>query len=150
MENHVEKKGGRNYIIDNGRGYQTRGRSVNPGREFFNSEADPNPNGIPEENLQLVPCRWSHTGWKYVQKDPGNTCFFNSPNRVNSFGFSQGKRTAGGNGGGGGGGGGQQSKRQTQSVNAREGLFSLGESEFQTSYHRFFNPAATADVKSWK
>jgi len=24
--------------------------------------------GGQEENLELVPCRWSNTGWKYVQK----------------------------------------------------------------------------------
>tara|TARA_B110000503_G_C6903500_1_gene311724 strand:- start:336 stop:515 length:180 start_codon:yes stop_codon:yes gene_type:complete len=45
--------------------------------------------GYPEENLQLVPCRWSHTGWKYVQHDPESTMFFSSPNRVNNFGFHQ-------------------------------------------------------------
>ena len=37
--------------------------------------------------MQLVPCRWSHTGWKYVQRDPAKEHFFNSPNKVNSVGF---------------------------------------------------------------
>ena len=48
-----------------------------------------------DDNLQLVPCRWSNTGWKYVQADPSRTQFFQSPNRVNSFGFNHGtkKRT---------------------------------------------------------
>ena len=44
--------------------------------------------GMPEEALQLVPCRWSHTGWKYVQSDPEKSYFFSSPNRVNSLGFT--------------------------------------------------------------
>ena len=41
-----------------------------------------------EENLELVPCRWSNTGWKYVQKPTAKTKFFTSPNRVNSHGFA--------------------------------------------------------------
>ena len=79
--------GERNYIAENSRGYQTRGRSLNPGPNpsAVNKNAD---QGFPEENLQLVPCRWSHTGWKYVQSDPSGTKFFKSPNRVNSFGFN--------------------------------------------------------------
>lgn len=112
----------RNYVHDNSRGYQTRGRSLGPGRSAYGSQAMKTQVGIPEENLQLVPCRWSHTGWKYVQKDPGNTNFFTSPNRVNSFGFSSGKP-----------------RGLTQSVAAKDGV-TLGESEFQTSYSRFFNP----------
>ena len=50
-----------------------------------------NPYDLPEENLVLVPCRWSHTGWKYVQRDPSATKFFTSPNRVNSFGYNNGR-----------------------------------------------------------
>ena len=33
-----------------------------------------------------MPCRWAKSGWKYVQADPSKTKYFNSPNRVNSFG----------------------------------------------------------------
>ena len=55
----------RNYIHDNSRGYQTRGRSMGPGR-MNGSGSAAEVAGVPEENLQLVPCRWSHTGWKYV------------------------------------------------------------------------------------
>ena len=40
------------------------------------------------EQLHLVPCRWSRTGWKYVNADPKVTNFFNNPNRLNSIGFS--------------------------------------------------------------
>ena len=29
----------RNYVLDNSRGYQTRGRSVGPGRDAYNSLA---------------------------------------------------------------------------------------------------------------
>ena len=81
------RQGDRDYVVENSRGYQTRGRSLqakpphgvqHPGAEL----------GFPEENLQLVPCRWSHTGWKYVQMDPSQAKFFKSPNRVNSFGFN--------------------------------------------------------------
>ena len=66
--------------------YSNRGRSLALSRTLQSKKAD-----APEENLQLVPCRWSHTGWKYVQADPAGTVFFNSPNRVNSFGFNTGK-----------------------------------------------------------
>ena len=38
--------------------------------------------------LQLVPCRWERSGWRYVQADPGETGFFRNPNRVNSFGVA--------------------------------------------------------------
>jgi hypothetical protein len=40
------------------------------------------------QNLHLVPCRWERSGWRYVQKDPGTTRFFQNPNRVNNFGVS--------------------------------------------------------------
>ena len=38
--------------------------------------------------MQLVPCRWQKSGWKYVEMDPKRTKYFNHPNRVNSTGFS--------------------------------------------------------------
>ena len=38
--------------------------------------------------MQLVPCRWQKSGWKYVEEDPGATRFFNSPHRVYSLGTS--------------------------------------------------------------
>ena len=44
-----------------------------------------------DDNLQLVPCRWAKSGWKYVQADPAKHSYFNSPNRVNSFGHSNAK-----------------------------------------------------------
>ena len=113
----------RNYVLDNSRGYQTRGRSMGPGRGAFDARAAKNAVGAPEENLQLVPCRWSHTGWKYVQADPGATAFFTSPNRVNSFGFSS-----------------QKGRKLGSSVQGKEAAF-VGDSEFQTSYSRFFNPS---------
>ena len=43
--------------------------------------------GLPEEKLVVVPCRWSHTGWKYVTYEPTEKRFFNHPNRINSFGI---------------------------------------------------------------
>ena len=43
-------------------------------------------------NLHLVPCRWEKSGWRYVQKDPKQTNFFNNPNRVNSFGIVADKK----------------------------------------------------------
>ena len=38
--------------------------------------------------MQLVPCRWQKSGWKYVEADPGTTRFFKSPHRVYSLGTS--------------------------------------------------------------
>ena len=37
--------------------------------------------------MHLVPCRWEHSGWKYVQVDPKDHNFFNNPNRINSVGI---------------------------------------------------------------
>ena len=39
-----------------------------------------------DEKLNLVPSRWSHTGWKYQAKDPSQDNYFRNPNRVNQFG----------------------------------------------------------------
>ena len=36
---------------------------------------------------RLVPCRWSHTGWKYVEEEPNSSRFFTNPNRVNGSGW---------------------------------------------------------------
>jgi hypothetical protein len=47
--------------------------------------------------MHLVPCRWSRSGWKYVEVDPAGHNFFKNPNRVNSFGItSPGKARKGG------------------------------------------------------
>lgn len=106
-----------------GRLIPPRGRSVN---STFNStlvksgQAMMNEEGIPEENLQLVPCRWSNTGWKYVQRDPAEHGFFKNPNRVNSFGF-RGKKQNNGRG---------------LTISSR---VVTKESPFQTSYGRFYN-----------
>jgi len=81
------RQGDRNYIKENSRGYQTRGRSLQT-RPVNAPAQSPGELGFPEENLQLVPCRWSHTGWKYVQMDPSQAKLFKSPNRVNSFDFN--------------------------------------------------------------
>ena len=43
-------------------------------------------------NLHLVPCRWERSGWRYVQKDPADTQFFQNPNRVNNFGVNAEKK----------------------------------------------------------
>ena len=69
-----------------------RGSSVNNAAQQSNlfGESHQPGDGF-ADNLKLVPCRWSHTGWKYVQDDPAKTNFFSSPNRVNSFGFNQEK-----------------------------------------------------------
>jgi len=40
------------------------------------------------KNLHLVPSRWERSGWRYVQKDPADIQFFQSPNRVNNFGVN--------------------------------------------------------------
>ena len=79
-----------------------------------------NEEGFPDENLQLVPCRWSNTGWKYVQKDPCEQQFFKNPNRVNSFGF-------------------RHNKQRTKRGETLGGRVVSKESPFQTSYGRFFN-----------
>ena len=37
--------------------------------------------------MKLVPCRWSRTGWKYVEADPNEHKFFGNPNRANCHGY---------------------------------------------------------------
>lgn len=27
-------------------------------------------NYVPDENIKLVPCRWSNSGWKYIREEP--------------------------------------------------------------------------------
>ena len=40
-------------------------------------------------NVQLVPCRWKRTGWKYIQTEVApNNRFFVQNNRINSQGYS--------------------------------------------------------------
>lgn len=41
-----------------------------------------------QTKMHLVPCRWSRSGWKYVEVDPIQHNFFKNPNRVNSFGVA--------------------------------------------------------------
>ena len=41
-----------------------------------------------EGDVKIVPCRWSNSGWKYVEGEPASHKFFSSPNRVNTFGIS--------------------------------------------------------------
>ena len=49
MEN-SDTKSGRNHVMDNSRGYQTRGRSMGPGRYNARDSAKKEA-GQPEENL---------------------------------------------------------------------------------------------------
>ncbi len=44
------------------------------------------------QELHLVPCRWERSGWRYVQRDPGEAKFFKNPNRVNNFGVDANKK----------------------------------------------------------
>ena len=64
--------------------------SANSRHESYNPYQSIGPTN--DANIQLVPCRWSNTGWKYVQNDPIEHGFFNSPNRVNSHGFGPKKQ----------------------------------------------------------
>ena len=47
-----------------------------------------------DDNIKLVPCRWSNTGQKYVKEDPSDQRFFSSPIRVNSHGWDHKKAKA--------------------------------------------------------
>ena len=38
--------------------------------------------------MMLVPCRWSKTGFKYVEVDPNKTKFFTAPHRINGQGMN--------------------------------------------------------------
>ena len=57
-------------------------------RQFDQMDAEMTMNA----NLHLVPCRWSPSGWRYVQKDPNDHRFFNNPNRVNNFGVASDRK----------------------------------------------------------
>jgi len=41
-----------------------------------------------EQEMKLVPCRWSRTGWKYVEAETKQHKFFTNPNRANCHGYS--------------------------------------------------------------
>jgi len=62
--------------------------AANPGAAMEMREMEISMN----KNLHLVPCRWAHSGWKYVQADPSDTRFFQNPNRVNNFGVNGDKK----------------------------------------------------------
>jgi len=38
--------------------------------------------------MKLVPCRWSRTGWKYVEADTSAHKFFTNQNRNNCHGYN--------------------------------------------------------------
>ena len=52
------------------------------------SELDVELDAEGQTKMHLVPCRWSRSGWKYVEVDPKDHQFFKNPNRVNSFGVT--------------------------------------------------------------
>ena len=41
-----------------------------------------------QDSFNLVPDRWSKSGWKYAPGDPAMTKYFNNPNTVNRIGAS--------------------------------------------------------------
>ena len=79
-------------------------------------ELDSNP------KMHLVPCRWAPGGWKYVEQDPKEKGFFNSPNRVNAHGVQANRG------------------RFSKSVNRTfgHGKGSTMSSNFETTYGRCF------------
>ena len=108
-------------IEANSRGFNLRGRSVNP----YNGPKDEEP----ASNLKLVPCRWAHTGWKYVKAEPASEKYFAHPNRVNSLGHNYMKKAN------------RLTERKERASSIRdEALHYLSQDEFKTSYHRFFDP----------
>ena len=78
-------------------------------------------------NLHLVPSRWERSGWRYVQKDPGETNFFRNPNRVNNFGVNAEKKRF------------ASSNRESFYKSANKSAFgNTNGREQETSYGRFF------------
>lgn len=43
-------------------------------------------NASNENSINIVPCRWSNSGWRYTLEDPTEEKYFRNPNRVNRFG----------------------------------------------------------------
>lgn len=41
--------------------------------------------------MNVVPCRWSNSGWKYIEIDAEEQKFFGNPNRRNSHGYNSPK-----------------------------------------------------------
>lgn len=124
METKAERafKKERALIEANSRGFNLRGKSCNPYNGFKDEE--------PAANLKLVPCRWAHTGWKYVKAEPSDEKFFTNPNRVNSLGHNYMKKANR-----------LQAKRERASSTVKdEAMHYLSQDEFKTSYNRFFDP----------
>ena len=87
------------------------------------SEAD-------QPTMHLVPCRWEHSGWKYVQVDPKAHNFFNNPNRINCHGISNKPKRATRH---------QSVKRDSYYGTSQRSAF-LGErKQSDTTYGRFFS-----------
>ena len=94
--------------------------------EPYDSESNEQP------TMHLVPCRWEHSGWKYVQVDPKNHNFFNNPNRINSHGISNNPKRASRH---------QSVKRESYYGTSQKSAFA-GVSERKqsdTTYGRFFS-----------
>ena len=71
----------RDYVMDNSRGYNMRGKSQEPSRiEMYKAQISRSANRTTapavEEKLLCVPSRWSNTGWRYVLKEPSDSAFF--------------------------------------------------------------------------
>ena len=119
---------GYNEAMMNSRGYNVREKSFAENQRYMINKVavdkDNSAGGaLPEEKLICVPDRWSHSGWKYVTAETGNTKFFSHPNRVNSFGFNYNK----------------QMDRRYRSPQA---------SSFETSYKSFFDETQGQMVKN--
>ena len=64
-------------------GEKVKGLNFTPG---YGISLDPY---VLDQNIKLVPCRWSNSGWKYVEEEPSEQKFFKNPNRVNTMGFPE-------------------------------------------------------------
>ena len=64
------------------------GKSVMKGETSRFSANDYDPFDMLTDGVKIVPCRWTNSGWKYVEDEPAKQKFFSNPNRANSFGTS--------------------------------------------------------------
>lgn len=87
-------------------------------RQFDQMDAEMSMNA----NLHLVPCRWSPSGWRYVQRDPKDHRFFNNANRVNNFGVAS-------------------DRKRHQSSNMRQSMY-------KSTQRSAFNPAGTSKSRA--
>ena len=82
--------------------------------------------------MKLVPCRWSNTGWKYVEVQPSTHRFFGNPNRTNFHGFTA-----------------AHSEKKSKAGNADFRYKQDAKDAYMTTNEKFYSPYISSPAQKW-